>query len=354
MVLNGSSPHDPQVKDTSVYRDVLVQGSLGLGDAYVSGKWDCERLDVFFEKVIRAGLEHDIGMRADWVLTLRDKLLNLQSIRRALQVAEHHYDLGNDLYEHLLGESMAYSSAYFRAGATDLTEAQYAKFDQICKKLDLQKGMKVLEIGCGWGTFAAYAAKHYSVEILGVTVSKEQLAYARRVCADLPVDFYFGDYRTLADNLKGTFDRVVSIEMIEAVGTKNLPAYMDVARRMLKPDGAFLIQAILGNGIPDVWLSTRIFPNGVLPSMAQILSAAEGKFRFSSFESFGLDYDKTLMLWDERFRAHWPEIRELKNENGEKLYDEAFYRMWRYYLCICAGAFRAQKIDVGHLLFRAE
>ena len=163
--------------------------------------------------------------------------MNLQSVRRALQVAEHHYDLGNALYERVLGESMGYSSAYYRDGAADLTAAQYAKFDVICRKLGLTKGMKVLEIGCGWGTFAAYTSRTYGVEVLGVTVSKEQLAYAKERCAGLPVSFYFGDYRTLPKELEGTFDRAVSIEMIEAVGARNLGAYMDVARRMLTSTG---------------------------------------------------------------------------------------------------------------------
>ena len=276
--------------------------------------------------------------------------MNLQSVRRALQVAEHHYDLGNALYERVLGESMGYSSAYYRDGAADLTAAQYAKFDVICRKLGLTKGMKVLEIGCGWGTFAAYTSRTYGVEVLGVTVSKEQLAYAKERCAGLPVSFYFGDYRTLPKELEGTFDRAVSIEMIEAVGARNLGAYMDVARRMLTSTGEFLIRAIVGNGVPDVWLSTRIFPNGVLPSLRQLAASAEGRFRLASYESFGGDYDKTLMAWDERFRAAWPEIRALTSPGGTALYDERFYRMWRYYLLVCAGAFRVRKIDVAHLV----
>ena len=354
IALDGSRAFDPQVHDTSVYRDALWWGSLGLGDAYVAGKWDCDRLDEFFSRVLSAKLEHKVGMLADGILWFRDKLLNLQSIQRALQVGEHHYDLGNTLYERMLGNSMAYSSAYYGAGATALDEAQIAKFDLICKRLELAPGMKILEIGCGWGTFAAYAAKKYGVHVTGVTVSKEQLAYAKDHCKGLSVEFYFGDYRTLPQEFQATFDRAVSVEMIEAVGPKNLRTYMSVVQTMLKPNGTFLVQAIIGLGQPDVWISTRIFPNGVLPSMSQITTSMQNLFHIRDTEYFGSDYDRTLMAWDENFRANWNNLCELKDKDGAKLYNERFYRMWRYYLSVCAGSFRAKKIDVCHLVLTRE
>lgn len=346
VVLNGSRPFDPQVKNSRVFRRVFLWGSLGLGDAYVDGDWECEQLDVFFETIIRSGVDTHASRFIDAIESARNRFLNLQSVQRALHVAEHHYDLGNKLYEHVLGESMAYSAGYFKNGANDLASAQHAKFDLICKKLDLKAGMKVLEIGCGWGTFAAYAARTYGVSVLAVTVSKEQLAYAKVKCAGLPVSFYFGDYRTIPTEHVGTCDRVVSIEMVEAVGTKNLRSYMGVAAQMLAADGQFLLQAIVGSGIPDAWLSTRIFPNGVLPSHEHIQQSVDDLFTIVDTESFGDDYDRTLMAWDERFRAAWPTIRELKDAHGKALYDERFYRMWRYYLLVCAGAFRAGKITV--------
>lgn len=348
--VNGPHPYDPHVSDESVYRDVFIWGSLGLGDAYVAGKWSCARLDEFFTRALAAKLEHRAGLLGDALLKFRDAFLNMQSIRRALQVAEHHYDLSNSLYVPMLGESMGYSSGYYRNGAETLTEAQIAKFDLICSKLELRSGMKILEIGCGWGTFAAHAAKKYRVHVVGVTVSKEQLTFAQNHCNGLPVDFYFGDYRTLPSTYTGTFDRVVSIEMIEAVGAKNLSTYMKVAHDMLKKEGVFMIQAIIGTGMQDVWLSTRIFPNGVLPSLGGIVRASENLFRIKDLESFGEDYDKTLMTWSENFRQHWNEIRLTKNQDGKMLFDESFYRMWQYYLLICAGAFRSKKIDVCQLL----
>lgn len=349
ITLNGNEPHDPQVHDSRMYRRVMLWGSVALGDSYVSGMWDCDRLDIFFERVLKAQLEYKVGQLADTFLRVRDWFFNLQSVRRAFQVAQQHYDVGNELYEEMLGESMAYSSAYFKEGATTLAEGQYAKFELICSQLGLKRGMRVLEIGSGWGTFAAYAVEKYGVEVLGVTVSKEQLAYAQKRCAGMPVTFYFGDYRTLPAEHMGAFDRVVSIEMVEAVGLKNLRAYMKVAHRALKPGGSFLLQAIMGNGVPDVWLSTRIFPNGVLPGFEHLERAANGLFTFGARTCFGDDYDKTLLLWEERFRNGWEKIRQHTDVQGKIRYDERFYRLWRYYLLVCAGAFRAKKIDVCQL-----
>ncbi len=354
ITINGPHPFDPQVHDARVYVRTFVLGSLGLGDAYVAGMWDCQQLDEFFYRVLRAKLEYDIGQLADTLLRVQNTFFNLQSVRRAFQVAQRHYDVGNGLYERMLGESMGYSSGYFGYGATTLTEAQYAKFDRVCKTLKLAPGMRVLEIGCGWGTFAAYAAQHYGVNVVGVTVSKEQLAFAEKKCEGLPVSFYFGDYRTLPREYENSFDRVVSIEMIEAVGLKNLRAYMQVAHSVLKAEGAFLLQAILGQGVPDSWISTRIFPNGVLPPLTALESAMSGLFGVREIERFGKDYDRTLMMWDDRFRVAWGDIQSLTDDAGNTLYDERFYRMWRYYLMVCAGLFRSGTIDVCQMLLEKK
>lgn len=277
-------------------------------------------------------------------------MVNNQSMRRAFQVGVKHYDLGNGLYEKMLGNSMGYSSGYYGNGATSLDEAQYAKFDLVCKKLGLKKGMRVLEIGCGWGTFAEHAARHYGVSVVGLSVSKEQTVFARERCKGLPVEILVTDYRTLPQSYNGTFDRAVSIEMIEAVGPKNFKDYMKTTSRALKEDGTFLMQAILGAGTPDPWISEHIFPNGVLPSMKQLSQSMEGIFDLVHLECFGNDYDKTLLAWNKRFEEHWNTIKEFKNEKGERLYDDTFYRMWRYYLLCCAGTFRSGVINVGQLL----
>ncbi len=350
VAIGGTAPHDVVVHDESVFSDVFIRGSLGLGDAYERGKWDVPQLDVFFDRVLRCGLERHIGKFSDYVQRIRDWVLNTQSVRRAFQVGERHYDLGNRLYELMLGESMGYSSGYYGNGATTLTEAQYAKFDLLCKKINLKPGMRILEIGCGWGTFAEHAIRTYGVTLVGLSVSKEQLTYARARCAGLPAEFLLMDYRALPETYNGTFDRVVSIEMIEAVGVKNFRSYFSVATRALKPNGMFGLQVIVGSGLPDVWISTRIFPNGVLPSLLQLSAAIRNLLRIHTYESFGQDYARTLRAWDERFVAAWDQIKHLKSDSGEVLYDERFFRRWRYYLNICAGAFSSGKIHVAQVV----
>lgn len=352
--LGGAAPCDVRVLDRTLYRDIALFGTLGLGDGYVNGKWECAALDVFFEKILRHGADAPHGL-VDWLRKIQDKALNMQSVRRAFRIAHGHYDLGNDMFELFLGESMGYSSGYYGTGAKDNTEAQYAKFDVICKKLGLAPGMRVLEIGSGWGTFARHAAKNYGVSITSLTVSKEQMAYAEKRCAGLPTEFVLQDYRAWGKaGQPGTFDRAVSIEMIEAVGKKNLRVYMETVHRALKPGGLFAAQAIIGSGNPDAFISTRIFPDGLVPSARHIVTAAEGLFRVRAWESFGHDYDRTLMAWDEEFRKNGGKIRELRDARGKKAYDEKFYRLWRYYLLCCAGCFRSETNDVAQIMLARE
>jgi cyclopropane-fatty-acyl-phospholipid synthase len=347
----GKKPHDIVVHDDLVYTRIAFGGSRELGNTYVDGLWDCEELDSFFEKAVRERLQNQLPLWLDFVTRIRDRVINIQSVRRALEVGRRHYDLGNELYVAMLGSSMAYSSAYFRSGAASLDEAQYAKFEKICSTLALKPGMRVLEIGCGWGTFAKYASEKYGVQVVGISISKEQLAFAREHCSVNKNEFHFLDYRRLPEDWRGTFDAAVSIEMIEAVGPKNLRDYFAAAHSALKPGGKFLVQAIIGHGTPDLWLSTYIFPNGVLPSASQLYSSTRRLFTAARWESFGADYDRTLMTWHEKFKKAWPQIRALKSEDGNTKYDERFYRMWRYYLLQCAGIFRSGYIDVAQILF---
>ena len=347
----GSHDADIVVHNSAAYWRPMLFGSLGLGESYMDKQWDAEHLDVVLTKL----LAHGARQRVQGVVELIDKLqrtvINTQSALRAFQVGEHHYDLGNELYEDMLGESMGYSSAYFRDGAKTLTEAQYAKFDRICQKLALAPGMRVLEIGAGFGTFAEYAARTYGVEVVGLTVSKEQKAYAEKRCEGLPVEFILVDYRKFTHTGR-PFDRVVSIEMIEAVGPKNFRDYFTAAHAALHEHGLFLVQAIVSRGaavpVPDPWISKYIFPNGVLPSLPQLQTAMHNLFTLGDYEAFGSDYDKTLMAWDERFRERWDAI-SLRDPDT---FDKRFYRMWRYYLLACAAVFRSGEADVAHLLLR--
>jgi len=232
----------------------------------------------------------------------------------------------------MLDSGMTYTCGYWQ-NATTLDEAQEAKLDLICRKLELEPGMRVLDIGCGWGSFARYAAEHYGAAVTGLTISGEQAEMAKEHCRGLPVDILLQDYREVS----GTFDRVLSIGMFEHVGYKNYRTYMEITRRCLKDDGIALIQTIGGNRsttASNPWLSKYIFPNSMLPSIAQIGAAMEGIFVMEDWHNFGPHYDKTLMAWYANFENAWPKHRDR--------YGERFYRMWKFYLLSCAGTFRSR------------
>ena len=343
VTFNGDAPWDLQVHDTDVYEHLLTRGTLGFGEDYMNGLWDCYALDEFFERVLRVRLDIKIqGMQKLRLLAgiLRTRLLNLQSHERAFQVGEEHYDTGNDIFEAMLDPTMSYSCGYWEK-AESLEEAQIAKLDMICRKLRLREGEKLLEIGCGWGGFARYAAENYGVEILGVTVSREQQQLAIEHCSGLPVTIELMDYR----DITGQFDKAVSIGMFEHVGTKNYRTYFRTVLNALKDEGLFLLHTIGSNltvSTVDPWIDKYIFPNGKLPSAREITTAAEGIFLIEDWHNFGQDYDRTLMAWWDNFDRAWPRLRER--------YDERFYRMWKYYLLSCAGMFRARQAQLWQLV----
>jgi len=333
---NGSAPWDIQIHDKRAYRMILSNGSLGFGEAYMDGLWDCERLDELFHRLLAVDIDEKLGGWARLRLLgeiVRHRLFNLQSSGRAFQVGEQHYDIGNDVFEAMLDPTMSYSCGYWEQ-ATDLNQAQLAKLDLICRKLQLKPGERVLEIGCGWGSLARYAAEHYGVEVFGITVSREQRQFAMDRSAGLPVTIELMDYR----NLSGQFDKAVSVGMFEHVGQKNYAAYFDVAQRTLKDDGLFLLHTI-GSHVTttrvDPWIDKYIFPNGKLPSARELTAAVEQRFVIEDWHNFGQDYDRTLMAWWENFNRAWPRLKER--------YDPRFFRMWKYYLMSCAGFFRARQ-----------
>ena len=331
--LNGPEEADPQVYDDRFYKRVLAQGSIGLGDSYMDGWWDCKALDVFFYRILRARINEEAArpLSTLWY-SLAARLWNLQRKARAFDVAEKHYDLGNTLFERMLDRRMVYSCAYWR-DATTLDEAQEAKLDLICRKLNLKEGMRLLDIGCGWGSLVQYAAETYGVQAVGVTVSREQATWARAHTRRLPVEIHLKDYR----ELEGRYDRVVSVGMFEHVGYKNYRAFMSVAHRCLKKNGLFLLHSIgddVSSTRTDPWIHKHIFPNGMVPSTQQITAAADDLFRLEDWHNFGPYYDLTLMSWHKNVVRAW---RELKST-----YDDRFYRMWTYYLQCSAGGFRAR------------
>lgn len=342
ITINGLRPWDIRVFNERFYRRVLAQGSLGLGESYVDGWWDVKRLDEFFTRIFRAQLEERIQNNL-WTIhnIAKAKLLNLQSHARAFIVGKQHYDLGNDLYRLMLDRRMVYSCGYWQ-GANNLDEAQEAKLDLVCRKLGLQSGMKVLDIGCGWGSFAKYAAEKYDVEVRGITVSEEQSSLAKQMCEGLPVEIKLQDYR----DVRGQFDCVVSIGMFEHVGYKNYRTFLQVVREHLKPDGLFLLHTIGGNTTQysiDPWIHRYIFPNGLIPSMQQVSRASEGLFVMEDWHNFGAYYDKTLMAWYQNFERHRNAL--------QTHFDGRFFRMWKYYLLASAGTFRARLNQLWQIVF---
>jgi cyclopropane-fatty-acyl-phospholipid synthase len=341
--INGRRPWDIRVHEPGWYARVLGGGSLALGESYMDGWWDCPALDDFFYRVMRAGLDKDTqGGFREWAALALARLLNRQSVRRAGQVARAHYDLGNDLFAAMLDRRLNYSCAYWEEGREQtLDQAQEAKLDMICRKLRLTPGMRLLDIGCGWGSLAQFAAERYGARVVGITVSQAQAELAAQRCQGLPVEIRLQDYRAL----EGRFDRVASVGMFEHVGLKNYHTYMQKAAECLSEDGLFLLHTIGRNSSAvacDLWISTYIFPNGMLPSPRQISEACEGVFVLEDWHGFGQHYDRTLMAWQRNFQAHWPRLKAA--------YDERFQRMWNYYLLSCAGAFRARRIQVWQIV----
>ena len=338
--IDGDLPSDMQVRDGRLYARAIAHGSLGLGEAYMDGWWEADNLDEFLYRLLRARIDEQIGNLEDTALYLRSTLLNLQRGRRAFEVGKAHYDLGNDLFRAMLGKRLVYSCAYWR-NADNLDDAQLAKLELICRKLQLQPGMRVLDIGCGWGETLKYAAENYGVSGVGVTVSEEQAQFAVELCSGLPIEIRVQDYRDVTDR----FDRVLSIGMFEHVGIKNYATYFQVARRCLEDEGLALLHCIGSNtstNHADPWIAKYIFPNSMLPSAAQIGAACEGLFVIEDWQNFGADYDPTLMAWRRNFEQAWPRLRSH--------YDERFYRMWRFYLSASAAVFRARRNQLWQIV----
>lgn len=342
--VDGSNPWDIQVHDKHVYDRVMTQGNLGLGESYMEGLWSCEQLDEFFYRVLKAKLANEVSPMSLIGHFIRSKLVNRQTPKRAWQVGKAHYDLSNEFYQGMLDSRMTYTCGYWK-NATTLEQAQEDKLELICQKLKLKPGMRVLDIGCGWGSFMSYAAERYGVKCVGVTISKEQVSWTKEKYKDLDLEFRLQDYREVDEQ----FDRIVSVGMFEHVGRKNYEAFFDVAQRCLTDDGLFLLHTIgknVSNTTPDPWIDRYIFPNGELPSIEQIAAGAAAHFVVEDFHNFGADYDKTLLAWHENFVEHWPKF--------EAELGETFERMWRYYLLSCAGAFRARDIQLWQWVFSKD
>ena len=342
IAVNGAQAWDIHVHNPAVYHRVLRHGSRGAGDAYMDGWWDSDNLDETMTRLLAGSADaritrflrlRHLGDMARLFFAFR------HGAKRAFVVGERHYDIGNDIFEAMLDSRMIYSCGYWQT-ANDIETAQRDKLEMICRKLKLQPGEHLLDIGCGWGGLAHYAAANFGVKVTGITVSREQQALAQEKCTGLPVEIRLEDYRST----RGQFDKIVSVGMFEHVGTENHATYMDVAHRLLAPEGLFLLHTI-GKQVSaptDPWIAHHIFPNSRVPAVSEMARAAARHFIVQDWHNFGPDYDRTLMAWLERFDAAWGGLA--------KRYDERFRRMWRFYLSVSAAAFRSRNLHLWQLM----
>lgn len=338
--VNGPAAHDITVHDERFYTKLLRSGELGMGESYIDGWWDCDALELMIDRLLRAQL-HRV-FKGNWRMRLgvvKAIVFNLQNERRATDSARAHYDIGNDLYQLMLDKRMQYTCGYF-ADTDDLDEAQEAKLDLICRKLGLEPGMRVLELGCGFGGFAIYAAEKYGVEVVGYNVSRAQLELAREMAGDLPVTFHLADYREAT----GKFDAVVSIGMMEHIGYKNHRTMMEVIERSMTDEAVALVHTIGSNTSrlsPERFVDRYLFPNAVSPSVAQFGNAIDGLLVLEDVHNLGEHYSPTLLAWWRNFDAGYHQL-------DHSVYDQRFYRLWRYYLLAASGASTSRKGQLWH------
>ncbi|UZJ40274.1 cyclopropane fatty acyl phospholipid synthase [Prosthecochloris sp. SCSIO W1101] len=342
--INGTNAWDIRVHDSRLFQRILAHGNLGFGEAYMDAWWDCDAIDELFFRILHNRINKKIATFGIFASSLAGRIFNLQIPSRAFTVGERHYNTGNDLFSLMLDTGMNYSCAYWE-NCNNLEQAQQKKLQLIFDKLKLKPGMKVLDIGCGWGGAALYAAKHYGVNVTGITVSNKQAQFAQQFCNDPSVSIKLCDYRSLNDK----YDRIYSIGMFEHVGHKNYRHYFEVIDQCLAKDGLCLIHTIGGNEpstSTDPWISKYIFPNSMIPAASQITDAYEGIFVLEDWHVFAHDYYLTLKSWHQNVQKNLEKLNQQ--------YSERFFRMWKYYLLSCAGAFRARKLQIWQILLSPQ
>lgn len=335
------------VNDPSIWAEWAGKGMLGIGETYMQKRWDSPCVDRVMAKLASLPSSKKRKLFRSW----RNKLylginsaLNRQAPSRELQVAKEHYNLGNEFFATWLDSNMQYSCGYWKDAKT-LEEAQLAKMRVLGEKLKIQPGMRVLDIGCGWGGLGRFLIREYGAKVTGLNISSEQM----KVCRDMVVkEDLCGSFECMEKSyrdLKGTWDRIVCVGMIEHVGPKNYGEFFDICYKALADDGVMALQTIGSNmsqdALNDRWITSYIFPNGTLPSIAQIAKATERKLVIEDLQNLGCDYDKTLMAWYDRFKA----------TEGERDIGETFERMWEFYLLYSASGFRERKTQLWQFIF---
>lgn len=348
VTVNGTKPYDIHVHNPELYKKMMVEPSIAAGEGYMKRWWDCEKLDELFFRICRYNLDEKIYYKWHMVLSfVMNKIMNFQTPLKSKEVAEKHYNLGNTFYSYMLGPSMAYTCAYWK-NANNLDQAQFDKFDLVCRKIDLKPGERVLELGCGWGGLAKYMAEKYGCIVDAVNISTEQVNFAKESCKGLPVTIHLCDYRDsqVYNPQKKLYDKVVSVGLCEHIGHKNYKSFIKLARDNIKEEGLFLLHTIgknFSNAYVDPWTEKYIFPNGILPTVKLLGEAFEGHFILEDFHNFGADYDKTLMAWHKNFNENW------KKHLASK-FDDTFFRLWNYYLLTNAGAFRSRSLQLWQMV----
>nr|MDP2192608.1 cyclopropane fatty acyl phospholipid synthase [Rhodoferax sp.] len=345
--VGGSNLGDIEVKNPAFYRRFLTDGRLGLGESYMDGWWECDRIDVMLFKILSAQetiIKH-VQTPETLARVLLSKIMPYGSVGRSSEIGKFHYDIGNELYGKILDPYWNYTCGYWQGGAENLEQAQLHKMERICQKLKLSPGMTLLDIGCGWGGFSKYAAEKYGAHVTGISISQKQIEQAKEFCAGLPIDIRYLDYRDLHEK----YDRISTIGMIEHVGKKYYRGFMEKVSESLKDDGIFCLHTIGFNtsDYNNPWLDKYIFPGCYVPSIRQIGQAYEGLFVLEHVENIGYSYAKTLRCWYDNFERHWAEVQR----NDPVKYNDIFYRTWRYYLLSCIGGFEARKIQLWQFVF---
>ncbi|ODM89429.1 Cyclopropane-fatty-acyl-phospholipid synthase [Orchesella cincta] len=339
-----------KINNVGVFPLIANRGSLGVGEEYMNGGWevlgtDADVSEVFYRLLVSNTFDWYFHPLNRFLYYLEFKAFNLQTRGRAFQIAEKHYDLGNDFFESFLDPWMQYSSAYW-AKADNLNDAQLHKLELIAKKLDLKPGMRVLDVGCGWGTLCKYLAENYGVDCVGISVSKEGIKYAKKTCEGLKVDLRLQDYRELDEK----FDRIVSIECLFHLGRHNHNKFFKIMNKCLKDDGILLLQVIGTNHKnmlqSDPFTHKYTFPNTYLPYYRELTKETEGLFIIEDWHSLGLDFAKTWDAWQERFQHNWETIKEQ--------YDERFYKLWNYNISYASAAFKSRKVQLWQIVFSKD